>query len=538
MFLDLRPNYMMLDTIVNCIVKVALTLLRCIMYPVIRIQIKKRQYCPPIRNEILLSSATELSQRIRRKEISSEEVISAFITRCKEVNPVVNAIVEDRFEAALQEAREIDLFLKTTTRNEEDIARGTPLLGLPITVKESIAVKGLSYAVGVKIEKNRKATDDADVVKRVRKAGGVPILVSNTPELCMFWESANNVTGKTLNPYDTRRTPGGSSGGEAALLSSGASLLSLASDVGGSARLPAMFCGVFGHKPSPNWVSSVGHRPNSTDNAWNTVFSVSPMARYAIDLPLLLKAISQSTECTERLNQEVDLRHVKFFYVEDIDSSPLTSTVGFEIKLAIHNLVKHVETTYGSSIQKVNLKDLKYAIKMSSISLLELNKVETVFNLGDGTKPWKNFFIILFQRLCFLSSHTWPPIMYGILKKLYQLLPKSYKENMQTKHDGLRKELKEILGNDGVLIYPSFCSVAHYHFETYYKLLDVCYLLIFNTLSLPATQCTMGLNKNGLPVGLQVIANNGCDHLSLAVAKEVERRFGGWQQPPSSSETT
>lgn len=246
----------MIQIMMKVIIKYGLFLLRCLLGPFFKLRgLKKRRRCPPIEDRILLLSATEIAQKIRKREISSEEVIVAYVKRCRQVNPSINAIVEDRFDAAIQEAREIDSFLQSTTKDEAKIASERPLLGLPVTVKESIAVQGMSYSVGVKDTPSR-ATEDADVVARIREAGGIPLLVSNTPELCMWWHTFNKVTGTTRNPYDTRRTAGGSSGGEAALVSAGASLLSLVSDIGGSARLPALFCGVFGHKPTPSKFSS------------------------------------------------------------------------------------------------------------------------------------------------------------------------------------------------------------------------------------------------------------------------------------------
>lgn len=522
-----------LNTIAITLAKVFMMFFYILMYPFVKFRVKKRRYCPPIKNKILFCTATELSKRIRRKELSAEEVISAFIARCKEVNPILNAIVEDRFEAALEEAREIDLFLKNTTLSEEEIERDTPLLGLPITIKQSIAVKGLSYAIGVVSEKDRKAIDDADVVKKIRKAGGIPILISNTPELCMFWESENNITGMTLNPYDTRKTPGGSSGGEAALLSSGASLLSLASDVAGSARFPAMFCGVFGHKPSPNWVSCVGHRPCSTDENWNSVFTISPMARYAVDLPLLLKVMCQNKEYKERLNQKIDLQKIKIFYMDYTDDSQFSPSINPEIVLGINQVVKHMILTHGNSVQKVKLGDYKTLLMMSMIFLLELKNVETVYNLGDGEKPWEGFHSIFLQRLCGLSSHTWPVITHAILTKLSNLLPRFYKNHMGRELAKFREKFKEMLGNDGVLIYPTYSSCAYDHYETHYKMLGFYHLFLVNALFLPATHCTMKLNIHGLPIGLQVIANNDCDHLNLAMAREIEKIWGGWKEPPS-----
>ncbi|KAL2734382.1 fatty-acid amide hydrolase 2-A-like isoform X1 [Vespula squamosa] len=491
--------------LLKCILRTTMLILSFIMYPIIRIRLKKRQYCPPF-----------------------EEVVSTFIARCKEVNPILNAIVEDNYENALKEARTVDYFLNTTTQSIECIAQDMPLLGVPITIKASIAVKDCSIAVGVTSEKHIKAKEDALVVKNVRQAGGIILLTSNTPELCMSWETVNNIIGRTSNPYDTRRTSGGSTGGEAALIGSGASLMGLASDVAGSVRLPAMFCGVF------DWVSCDGHRPVSTNKKWDDTFTIGVMTRYAIDIPLILRSITTSQECKERLTREVDIREITIFYFDDEYCKILSSPIDKEIKLAINNLTNHLKSTYRCQVQKMELKNLKYAMEIGSITPFELNKTETIFNLNDGTKPWKSVFLVTLQRIFNLNSHSWGSILYGILVRFLEKLPASYYENILQKRALLKRELKQLLHHNAVLIYPTFNTSAHYHSEIYYKLLNVAYMNIFNSLSLPVTQCPMGLDRKGLPIGLQIIANDSCDHLTIALAKEIEKKFGGWQVPPSN----
>lgn len=156
------------------------------------------------------------------------------------------------------------------------------------------------------LEKQVPASDDADVIRSLKAAGAIPILVSNTPDQCMFWETYNKVTGLTRNPFDTRRTVGGSSGGEAALLGSGASVIGIGSDVAGSLRLPAMYVGVFGHKPSPRSISIEGHIPACKDKKFLDHFILGPMVRYMEDLPLVLNVmVKEEYRSLLKLNEEV-----------------------------------------------------------------------------------------------------------------------------------------------------------------------------------------------------------------------------------------
>ncbi|XP_029052215.1 fatty-acid amide hydrolase 2-A-like isoform X1 [Osmia bicornis bicornis] len=517
--------------IVQKILKFLLFLLYCLVTPFLMLQcLKKRKRLPPINSHVLLLSATEIARRIRNRKISSEEVVRAYVKRCKDVNPILNAIVVSRFDAAIQEARKVDEFLLSSRKSEEELAREMPLLGVPMTVKESIAVQGMSYSVGVKKKIPDKASQDATVVKMVREAGAIILLVSNTPELCLFWESNNKVTGPTWNPYDTTKVAGGSSGGEAALLGSGASILSLSSDIAGSARLPAMFCGIFGHKPTACLVSCKGHKPDSNDRNWPYYFTIGTMVRYAEDLSLMMKIISQSEEARNRFDQKVSLKDMKFFYLEDCCG--ITNSIDKEMKGAIQSLRKHLEMSCGITVQKAQLNDMKFAFDIATHLLLEME----VDGITEEVKAVGTSKILLELLKCFFfaSSHSLPLITYGLLKWVSSKFPNSYRSKMVDKKMALKKQFEDLLGDNGVLIYPTYVTPAHYHHQSYPKVANFTYMMIYNVLGLPVTQCPMGLNSKGLPIGLQIVANAGNDHLTIAVAQRIEKAFGGWQEPPTT----
>lgn len=144
--------------------------------------------------------------------------MSNFIERQKQVNPVLNAIVADRYEDALQEARNVDKFLETTELTETELSERKPLLGVPITVKESLSMQGMPLVVGAKNRRGFIAEKHGESVRMVIEAGGIPLCVTTTPELCISNETNNLVTGKTNNPYNIGTTCGGSSGGEVSKL--------------------------------------------------------------------------------------------------------------------------------------------------------------------------------------------------------------------------------------------------------------------------------------------------------------------------------
>lgn len=168
----------------------------------------------------------------------------------------------------------------------------------------------MSLCVGSTKRRGARATEDADCVELLRAAGAIPLLVSNTPEYCMSWETNNYVTGRTLNPHDSRRTAGGSSGGEGALIGAGASLFGVGSDLAGSIRLPAMFNGIFGHKPTDGLISIVGHFPASEDN-FQGFLALGPMCRYARDLPTLVHLMAGKNGAKLRLNEPLRTVDIK-----------------------------------------------------------------------------------------------------------------------------------------------------------------------------------------------------------------------------------
>lgn len=260
---------------------------------------ERGQSMPPIKNLLLLEPATVLAMKIRTKkvitdvysllrlltlnslsyQITSVEVLKTFIERVQEVNPLLNCVVDERFSEALKEAEEADKFIASGTWTEEEIATKKPFLGVPISTKDCIKVKGMLNTSGLYHRKDIRADDHAPTIQRMVEAGAIPFALTNTSELCMWWESVNCVHGRTNNPYDTNRIVGGSSGGEGAIQASAASPFGIGSDIGGSIRMPAFFNGVFGHKPSKGVVNNDGQHPSPYSDEQSGMLSTGPICR-------------------------------------------------------------------------------------------------------------------------------------------------------------------------------------------------------------------------------------------------------------------
>jgi len=224
------------------------------------------------------------------KTLTSEALTRAMLDRIAERNPSINAVVAMQPEVALEQARQAD------AERAAGHLRG-PLHGIPMTIKDGFEVQGMVTASGSPSLKNYQPKANAAAVQRLIDAGAIIVGKTNVPLFCGDFQSYNAVYGTTNNPWDTSRSPGGSSGGAAAALASGMTLVELGSDIGGSIRNPAHFCGVYGHKPSQGIVPTRGHIPGPPGTKAQTDMVVAgPMARSPSDLRLMLDVLAGPDE--------------------------------------------------------------------------------------------------------------------------------------------------------------------------------------------------------------------------------------------------
>src|SRR6266480_3568007 len=234
--------------------------------------------------QLIYRSASELARLIRSRDISSEELVRAHLSRISEVNPKLNAVCQIDEKGALAAARDADAALK----RRGEVGK---LHGVPVTIKDSFDTKGIISTGGTEGRRGFVPEKDATVVARLRAAGAIVLGKTNTPELTLSYDTENLIYGRTHNPYDLAQTPGGSSGGAAAILAVGGSALDIGSDTAGSIRIPAHFCGITGLKPTFGRVSRAGHIPPAGGVAGRRT-QVGPMARFVEDLVLALSIIS------------------------------------------------------------------------------------------------------------------------------------------------------------------------------------------------------------------------------------------------------
>ncbi|XP_042907641.2 fatty-acid amide hydrolase 2-A [Parasteatoda tepidariorum] len=486
---------------------------------------EKTNPLPPIENGILLLSASNLAKKIRNRQLKCEDVVRAYVNRAKTVQLYTNAVTDARYEEAIEDAIKIDRFLERGEKTPEQIEKDTPLLGVPFTCKEVIGIKGLYQTAGLYRDKGRTAEEDGDAPALYRNAGAIPVTVTNVPELCSWWNSTNIIFGKTTNPYDKRRTPGGSSGGEGVLLTTAGAVIGIGTDYGGSIRVPSVFNSIYGHKPSSCIVSNRGYYPwiETEKMPFDHINTTGPMCRYAEDLTLLLKILSDNNPKLQ-LQKKVDFKHVKIYYLEELPGAPAIPSV----KKAIKKATNHFEEQYGVKAQPLKLEKFKNIISLIASKYLDTHAPPFKLILTDAEGE-VNIWLEFFKSLFGMSNHTLPSIFNAMLEKRDK--DNHYYECLK-QFDSLGQTFQDIFKEDAVLFLPTHPETAPFHHLIIFKTLNFMYAPIFNLLGLPATSIPAGV-CDGLPIGIQAVSGHCNDRLTIAAALELDNVFGGWKSPCS-----
>jgi amidase len=459
--------------------------------------------------ELIFVSATEQAKAIREKQISSEELVRACIKRIEEVNPKLNAVVQLPAETALGQAREAD---KALAKGE---IRG-PLHGVPFTLKDAIETEGVISTGGTLGRASYVPEEDATVVKRLRAAGGVLLGKTNCPEFGWAWESDNLVYGRTNNPYDLSLSPGGSSGGESAIIAAGGSPLGLGSDAGGSVRFPAHCTGIAGIKPTSGRVPRTGHFPGP-GGTLDALWQIGPLARSVADLNTVLPIIAEVDWRDPAIvpmplgdATKVDLKALRVgFHTDNGIETPDRETIA-----TVENAARALEASV-TAVEEACPRDLEqtYEIYLGLFTADGGAGLEELLEMA-GTKKVHP----LMQRALDLQrSHAKSMAAYGTLMGQW---------------DAFRRSLLSFMEKFDVVVCPvcSFPGMAHG--STYDRLSAFSYTMTYNLTGWPAAVVRAGTSPEGLPIGVQIVARPWREDVALAVAAKIERALGGYQRPP------
>jgi len=477
--------------------------------------------------KILRSSATELARAIRHGELRSIEVVNAHLDRIAAVNPQLNAVVYDLAPSARAMAKEAD------AARERGADLG-PLHGVPCTIKESFAMPETPFTSGLVARIGIRPSETATAVKRLVDAGAIPMGKTNVSELCMWMEGNNKVYGRTNNPYDPSRIVGGSSSGEGAIIGAGGSPFGLGSDIGGSIRMPAFFNGIFGHKPTGGLIPNSGQYPAAENNSARYC-TTGPLARNAEDLALLVDIMRGPDGICEGAREmefgdpsKVDLSKLRVLHVPDDGRN----RVHAELRTAQNEVARALESLGARVIEK-RFPKLERSFEIWAAMLAADGGTTFRELMGEGKDGGFKLLPELFRYFLGVSDHTLPAVILAALEQVGESMEEKQRELVELGLE-LRRELSEELGEDGIMLYPSHPVPAPKHGVPLLFPFRWVYTGILNMMEIPATQVPLGLSKKGLPLGVQVAANHERDHLTIAAALFLEKRFGGWRPPPGS----
>ena len=352
-------------------------------------------------------------------------------------------MVDQRFAEAVLEAIEIDKRVQHEHFGNDPLIpnlsiHDQPLLGIPFSCKDSISVEGMAFDSGLKSRKGVKAHTNSKVIQMLRQSGAIPLVMTNVPEITMYWNTFNKIYGQTNNPYDLSRIPGGSSGGEGALISSAGSLIGVGSDIGGSIRIPSFCCGIFGHKPTSGLVPTDNLFPVTSPE--KVPFQcVGPMTRYATDLLPMFRAMVEPNAHKLKNNQTIDLSKVKIYFMLE-SGNPFETPVSPSIKRSITKIVDYMTQKYGNHSQSVNLQQLKEGFLIWFYTLANAKVPPLEKELSDNNTAI-NVLIEIIKYFLYRSKHT---LNLLLMTALFKLLPNVSTEFGQ-KYVRLGRELKQVL---------------------------------------------------------------------------------------------
>ena len=465
----------------------------------------------PNDNPIFYRSAVHIAGAIRERHVSALEMVETHLSRIEAVNPKLNAVVTLCAERAIDEANKADHALS------QGQAQGI-LHGVPITIKDSIETAGIRTTGGTEGLTNHVPERDASVVAALRGAGAIIVGKTNTPELTLSGETDNNIFGRTNNPYNLERSPGGSSGGAAAILAAGGSALDLGSDVGGSIREPAHYCGIVGIKPTSGRLPGSGHIPASY-GVLSSFGQIGPMARWIEDLVLVLPLLCQ---------------------VDWSDPSVVPMPVGSPdaVKLGKLRVATYVDngvmTPHDDIAHVVNEAARVIAATSATVvtavpeAIPEAIQIVPRLRDAEGGAPVRKALALAGTK------NPAPSLAYAL--DLPPALPGDVLSGLLDELNDIRRRMLGFMQDYDAIICPVSPWTARVHGfdpgEDRYNAWS--HSMAFNLTGWPGVTVPAGTGSDGLPIGVQVVARPWREDVALALAGQIESAFGGFSPPPES----
>jgi amidase len=446
--------------------------------------------------ELAFLPAVELVDLLRREEVSSRDLLAMYLERVERINPTVNAIVTLDAERALERAGRAD----DARAHGEDWG---PLHGLPVTVKDVFETAGLRTTAGATELTDHVPGGDAALVARLRRAGAVIFAKTNTPAMASGGQTFNDLFGTTNNPWDLTRTPGGSSGGCGAALAAGLTPLSFGSDIAGSIRIPANFCGVYGHKPTFGLIPPRGHIPGPPGQLIERDINVvGPLARDARDLDLALSVLAgplsqealgwRASMAPPRGRALSELRVAAWL---DDPACPVDASVLSRLEALVGAL-----RSAGATVDELARPDLEFGptfeVYLKLLRLEEPLSHQEWLELDQRRQACREAWAALFAD--------------------YDVLVCPVCSTPPFRHDHRPQDERRYVINgeerpmSDYVKWPGLIGMAY----------------------LPSTATPLGPSADGLPVGVQVVGPHLADRTTIDVAHRLGEVIGGFERPP------
>lgn len=471
------------------------------------------------KHQWLQLDAVAIAEKIRCREITCEQITTVLIDHIKNVNGLLNAVVEDRFDQALQEAKEKDKHIDQVNFNKQ------PLYGVPISIKESFHVKGMKTTGGISHRKDIMMAIDAEVVQKLKDAGAIILAKTNTPSLCFCQETDNKLYGRTNNAWNNKKTAGGSSGGEAALVGVGGVPVGISSDIGGSIRFPSHFNGVVGFKAGMEQISRVGHFPETTIPLQKRMSTFGPIGKTVRDVETVYQIVkNKNNDKPKRLYEKLTID-----ILPADNGFPLTNYTARKLDEVKSFLSSDYETNWAIP-PYFNDSALLWQEIMSIDGAKEIK--ELAFNT-DRINIWKQYMRERFSKRTATHHYlSWALIganMFKPSKKRVKEIEKITKQGDYT----LKRHFK-----NRILIMPVYHRAALKHGELFKELFSIKktfmqympYTAYANVWGLPSLTVPVGYTQKNLPFAIQLISVNGNESALFTVGEKIESQFGGYKR--------
>lgn len=483
--------------------------------------------------ELVIKTAAQLAEMIRKREVSSVEVLDAYLQQIQKHNPKLNAVVTLDEAGARRRALEAD----------EALARGEvwgPLHGVPVTIKDSFETAGLRSTSGCKALADYIPKQDADVVARLRKAGAIIMGKTNLPTLARGCQANNAVFGRSNNPWNLECTPGGSTGGGAAAVAAGLSPLETGSDIGGSIRLPAHFCGIYGLKATGGRIFGRGHistekqitnpRPPALPPGWEALWQLpvfGPLARSVGDLQLALQVMAEPSSPPLEKSPNKPLAELRIAWTEDFGSMPVDK----DTQETIRQLAAKLEA---AGCQLKQIPDAVDYNELWEVTGACIGAIDTIMQPPH---------VRLLRRLAgqlTSAKRIANPVMRGMMIGI-RLDPKQM-SSILARRQAMIDRIESFLGQWDVWVMPVFPIPAFTHRRDSealsingQKISQVIACTAFNTVfnmtGHPVVSMPVGHSREGLPIGVQIVGKRWGEMALLDAAEKIDGVIQEYKRP-------